>query len=114
MNTISYILLAIGLTFALCLALLATVFARTHIHNKPLKIRRKRLRMMFYLFLLTLSLTLVMGGVIIYGTNIGNLVQFWKETIINRGFICQILCFIGFFLYAYFRKDKTSKEKENV
>jgi hypothetical protein len=107
MSTLSYLLLAAGSV----LGVFIVVFAQSHLHNKPLKIRRKRLRIMLYLLLLILFLTLIVGGIIIHGSNMNNLVKFWKETF-SRGFICQLILIVILFLYAYFRKDKSSEQQK--
>jgi len=109
MNAICYILFAIGAVFVLMLGIFSAVLAQTHIHNQPLKIRRKRLKIILSLFLIILFITLIAGGIAIYGTNLNKLICFWKGTF-NRSFIGLILLFTGMFLYAYFKKDVITKK----
>jgi energy-coupling factor transporter transmembrane protein EcfT len=110
MSTFSWFLFIFCCVCALGLALFTAIYTRLKVLKAPLKIRRKRLRMGFYLMLLAFFLIFVVGGVMIHGRNMSELVRFWKETILVRGFICQLILIIGMFLYNYFRKDKTDSE----
>jgi len=77
------------------------------IQNAPLKIRRKRLRILLYAFIAVLLIISIVGS----GKD-KSIIDFLKELFSHRSFILLIIFLLFNFIYAYFRKDKTPNEKE--
>jgi len=79
--------------------------------NVPLKIRRKRLRILAYLFILIMSAMYIESGFSDYG-EISGAVEVFKKDMSNRGTVSLCILIVVAFSYSYFRKDKTPNEKD--
>ena len=104
-------LLLICIFLAPCLAILTTIFSHRKIHTKTRKERRKGLLILLGIFIFVQRMLVIAGFLI--PDNTADRVQFLKETFLNRGYIGLMTVFVFFFLYGYFRKDKSIRDFTN-
>ena len=110
MENHTIIVIIICCVVALLLAFFAWKLAQKKVHSASIKKRRKRLLILLCIYIFILLLLMAFAFVI--HENMSEAIEFLKETFFNRGFIGMTIVFFTNLIYAYFRKEKTPKEKE--